>query len=95
MLQWAAETELDAVTGGAQRGGRFRVDVSTATDRQAAMRDREALRRAGYPASLATVKGKAGPVHRVRIVNLSSERDAQAVADKVKALGFSGAAVGK
>lgn len=95
LLQWAAETELDAVTGGAQRGGRFRVDVSTATDRQAAMRDREALRRAGYPASLATVKGKAGPVHRVRIVNLSSERDAQAVADKVKALGFSGAAVGK
>ena len=95
LLQWAAETELDAVTGGARRGGRFRVNVSAATDRQSAARDQTALRRAGYPASIATAKGKSGQVYRVRIGNLASERDAQAVAANVKALGFAGAAIGR
>ena len=94
LKQWAAETELDSVTGGARRGGRFRVDVSSAPDRQSAAQDYGTLRRAGYPASMTTVKGKAGPEYRVRIGNLASERDAQAVAEKVKALGFAGAAIG-
>ena len=95
MQQWAAETELGTVAGGAQRGGRFRVEVSTAPDQQAALRDYDAVRRAGFPAVIQPVKGAAAAEYRVRIVNLLSERDAQAVAEKVKALGLAGAAVGK
>jgi len=95
VLQWAAQTELDAVAGAARRGGRFRVDVSTATDRQAALRDYDALRRAGIPAVIRPVKSEADIEYRVRIANIASERDAQAVADKVKALGFASATPGK
>ena len=93
--EWAAETELDTVAGGARRGGRFRVDVSTAPDQQAALRDYDAVRRAGYPAVIQSVKGAAAVEYRVRVANLLSERDAQAVAQKVKALGFANATVGK
>ena len=95
MRQWAAETELGTVTGGAQRGGRFRVEVSTAPDQQAALRDYDAVRRAGYPAVIQPVKSAAAVEYRVRIVNLLSERDAQAVVEKVKALGIGSAAVGR
>ena len=77
------------------RGGRFRVEVSTAPDQQAALRDYDAVRRAGFPAVIQPVKGAAAAEYRVRIVNLLSERDAQAVAEKMKALGIAGAAVGK
>jgi hypothetical protein len=93
--QWAAETELGAVAGGSRRGGRFRVEVSTAPDQQAALRDYDAVRRAGYPAVIQPVKSDAAVEYRVRIVNLLSERDAQSVAEKVKALGLAGATVGK
>jgi hypothetical protein len=94
MQQWAAETELGTVAGGARRGGRFRVEVSTAPDQQAALRDYDVVRRAGYPAAIQPVKSAAAVEYRVRIVNLLSERDAQAVAEKVKALGLANAAVG-
>src|SRR5262245_1110676 len=92
VLQWAAQTELDAVAGAVRRGGRVRVDVRTATDRQAALRDYDALRRAGIPAVIPPVQSAGRNEYRVRIANLASERDAQAVAEKVKALGFDGAA---
>ena len=95
LLRWAAETELDAVPGGARRGGQYRVDVSASRDRRAATRDRETVRRAGYPALIAATKGGTGSAYWVRIVNLASERDAQAVAERVQALGFSGAAIGR
>jgi hypothetical protein len=95
MQQWAAETELGTVAGGARRGGRFRVEVSTAPDQQAALRDYDVVRRAGYPAAIQPVKSAAAVEYRVRIVNLLSERDAQAVAEKVKALGLANAAVGR
>ena len=95
MQEWAAETELDTVAGGARRGGRFRVEVSTAPDQQAALRDYDAVRRAGYPAVIQPVMGAAAREYRVRIVNLLSERDAQSVAGKVKALGLANATVAR
>jgi len=95
MRQWTTETELDTVAGGARRGGRFRVEVSAAADQRSALRDYDALRQAGYPAVIQPVKGDAAVEYRVRIVNLPSERDAQAVAERVKALGLAGAAIGR
>jgi hypothetical protein len=58
MMEWAAETELDTVAGGARRGGRFSVQVSTAPDQQAALRDYDVVRRAGYPAVIQPVKSE-------------------------------------
>jgi hypothetical protein len=93
--EWSMETELGAVSGGARRGGRFGVTASASGDQQAALRDYDTLRAAGYPAVVQPVKTEAAVEYRVRIVNLPTERDAQAVAEKLKALGLPGAAIGK
>jgi len=93
--QWAAETELGAVAGAARRGGRFAVNVSATQDQQAALRDYDTLRRAGYPATIRPVKTEAAVEYRVRIANLPGEQDARAMTEKVRALGLPGAAVGR
>jgi hypothetical protein len=92
LQEWAAETELAATSGAARRGGRFRVDVSASADQQAALRDYDAARRAGFPAVVQPVKGAE---YRVRIVSVPSERDAQAIVEKLKAAGLTQATVGK
>lgn len=90
--QWATETELDTVSGGTRRGGKLRVDASVSPDQQTALRDYDTLRRAGYPAVVQPVKGAE---YRVRIVNISSQKDAQAMVEKLKSLGMAQAAVSK
>lgn len=92
LVQWAAETELGTVSGGARRGGRFNVVASVSADQQAALRDYDTLRAAGYPAVIQPVKGAE---YRVRIVNLPSQNDAQAMVEKLKALGMTQAAVAR
>jgi hypothetical protein len=92
LAQWSAETELGTVSGGARRGGRFNVVASVSADQQAALRDYDTLRTAGYPAVIQPVKGAE---YRVRIVNLPSQNDAQAMVEKLKALGMTQAAVAK
>jgi hypothetical protein len=92
LTQWAAEPELGTVGGAARRGGKFRVEVSVSADQQAALRDYDAARSAGFPATIQPVKGAE---YRVRIVSLPSQRDAQAVVEKLKALGMAQAVVSK
>jgi hypothetical protein len=92
LAQWATETELDAVGGGARRGGRFQVIASASPDQGSALRDYDTLRGAGYPATIQPVKGVE---YRVRISGIASEKDAQAVAEKVRALGLAQAAVSR
>jgi hypothetical protein len=93
--EWSAETELGTARGGARRGGRFSVNASATEDQQTALRDYDTLRRAGYPAILRPVKQEGAVEYRVRIPDLPTRTDAQAVVEKVKALGLSGAAIGK
>ena len=85
LAQWAAETELGTASGGAQRGGKFSVLASVSADQQAALRDYDTLRRAGFPAVIQPVKSAE---YRVRIVDLPSQNDAQAMVEKLKALGM-------
>src|SRR6185436_15407077 len=68
--EWARETELGSVSGGAQRGGRFTVIASASADQQQALRDYDMLRDAGFPATIRP----AGKEYRVRIANLPSQR---------------------
>jgi hypothetical protein len=95
LAEWAAETELDTAPGAARRGGRYAVVASSHEDQSAALADYDRLRAAGYPAAIQTAKGETGLVYRVRIGNLPGEREAGAMAEKVKALGFAQAAVGR
>jgi hypothetical protein len=92
LTQWAAETELGTVGGAVRRGGKFRVDVSISADQQTALRDYDAARAAGFPAVIQPVKDAE---YHVRVVGLPSQRDAQALVEKLKALGMAQPVVGK
>ena len=95
LREWSAETELDTVSGGTKRGGKFKVDASAAADQQTALRDYDTLRKAGFPAVVQPVKKEGAGEFRVRILNLPGLRDAQAMVEKLKGLGMAGATIGK
>jgi hypothetical protein len=89
--EWARETELDTTGGGARRGGKFSVIASVSADQQSALRDYDRLRQAGFPAAIRPVGGE----YRVRISGIASQKEAQAMVEKLKGLGMAQAAVGK
>ena len=86
---WSEETEIRAGNGAFSSGGKYRVEAASTRDDNAAQQGRTKLREAGFPAEIATIRDSYGnEEYSVRIGGLASARDAQAVAAKLKALGF-------
>jgi hypothetical protein len=92
---WAAETEIEAGAGRARRGGRVHVDAIVSPDQAAALAAYDRLRAAGYPAVMRPVKTAERVDYRVRVQNFPTQQDAAAAAGKLRALGFTEAAVSK
>lgn len=89
MDEWSEETEIREGNGAIKRGGRYRVDVASTRDESAAQQSRNKLREAGFPAQIESVRDSYGnEEHQVRISNLPGVKDARALAEKLKALGF-------
>lgn len=87
--QWIEETEIRAGRGAIRKGGSHEVDVATSEDQNVARQLHDKVREAGYPAEIETVSGAYGAGgYRVRILNLPELQDAQALAGKLKSLGF-------
>jgi hypothetical protein len=87
--EWSEETEIHEGNGAISRGGRNRVEVGSTRDGNAARTIRGKLREAGYPAEVETVRDSYGnEEHYVRVGGLAGTRDAQALAAKLKTLGF-------
>jgi len=85
----AAETEVFAGTGGARRGGRSRVEAMATIDETYARGEHGRLREAGYPAQLNVVEEEgAMPLYRVDLTQIVGERDARALVQKLKTLGY-------
>jgi len=82
--QWAAETDLQAGKGGARRGGRFSVLLATADEQNAALAIYDELRNAGYAAELWPVKQAEKLVYIVRIRQLPSRAEANALANQLR-----------
>jgi len=95
LAQWAAETEIQAGSGGARRSGRIQVDAAVSTDQAAALAAYDTLRAAGYPAVMRLVKIEDRVEYRVRVQNFPTQPDAATAVGKLKALGFAGAALSK
>jgi len=94
--QWATETEIAPGRGGARRGGRWNVYAAEADDQAGALAAYDALRAAGYPAQIRPVGTEGKLVYRVRVGNLSSQSDAENLANRIRALpGMSEARVGR
>lgn len=90
--QWVEETEIRAGNGAIRRDGRYGVEVASTRDHGAAVASRNKAREAGFPAEIETVRSSYGEEeYRVSIADLAGSKDAAALAQKLKALGFSDA----
>jgi len=86
LAQWAAETEIQPGQGAVQRGGRFRLTLAETDTQAEALRVYDAVREAGFPAEIRPIDLAGRQVYRVRISNLPSEREAQALAQRVRTI---------
>ncbi len=85
LQQWSQETEIAAGQGAARAGGRFNAELLNSADPKAARELRERLREAGYAAELVQRKAGGKLTHVVRIRQLPSREEAQALAARLKA----------
>jgi len=82
--KWLAETEIADGTGAARKGGKWRVYLAEAGNQSDALAIYDQLRNAGYAAEIRPVKKEDATVYRVRISNLASKQEAEALAGKLK-----------
>jgi cell division septation protein DedD len=82
--QWAAETDVQAGKGAARRGGRFSVLLASAEEQNSALALYDELRNAGYPAEIWPVKQDNRVAYVVRIRQLPSRVEANALAGKLR-----------
>ena len=82
--QWAMETELDAGRGVLRSGGRFSLILGSHGEQNAALAQYDELRNAGYPAELWPVKDADKVTYHVRIRQLASRAEAQALGNQLR-----------
>ena len=82
--QWALETEIEEGKGAVRAGGRFSVALASAPDQRAALGLYDELRNAGYPAEILPRKEGEQVLYVIRIRQLPTRADAQALANSLK-----------
>lgn len=83
LAQWAAETEIEAGRGAARRGGRWKVILASGASENEVLRVYEAVRAAGFAAELDAQRRDGRRAYTVRIANLPTNAEAQALADRL------------
>lgn len=84
LQQWSSETDIESGKGALRRGGRFSVQLAEANTRSALLSVHEQARAAGYPAEIAQRREGDKSSYIVRIRQLPSREEAQALADQLK-----------
>lgn len=84
LAEWAKETEIEEGKGSLRAGGRFSVALASAPDQKTAFAMYDELRNAGYPAEILPRKEGEQVVYIVRIRQLPSRAEAQALANQLK-----------
>jgi hypothetical protein len=80
LAKWAAETEIAAGQGAARSGGKWKVNLLTANSKREALAVYDQLRTAGYDARIRSLPGGQ---YQLRITQLPSRVEAQALAHKL------------
>lgn len=88
LQQWSAETDIAPDAGGASVNGRWKINFGAHTTFVDAMSLYEGLRSQGYAAKFQPAKTSGQRIYRVQLVNLSSEGDARALANKLGIGGY-------
>ena len=84
LAQWALETEIEEGKGAARAGGRFSVALASAPDQRTALALYDELRAAGYPAEILPRKEGEAILYIIRIRQLPTRAEAQALANQLK-----------
>jgi cell division septation protein DedD len=84
LAQWAQETEIADGRGAARRGGKWKVTLARAGTQSGALELYDRLRAAGYAAEIYPVKAKQGHDYLVRITQLPSKGDAEALVEQLR-----------
>ena len=82
--QWGRETEIEAGKGAARRGGRFAVELATLDNQAGAGAISKQLQDGGYPAQVVQRKEGEKITYTVRIRQVPSREEAQALAHQLK-----------
>lgn len=82
--EWAKETEIEAGKGAARRGGKWKLQLTAADNQNAALALYEQVRAAGYAAEIFAAKEGDKRVYVVRIRNLPSKAEAEALAAQLR-----------
>jgi len=80
LQQWATETEIAAGAGAARRGGRWKVVLASGESENEVLRVYQDVRAAGYAAELAPKRVDGRRAYDVRIAQLPSRAEAEALA---------------
>lgn len=86
LQQWAAETEIAAGQGAARSGGKWKVVAAARDTQAAALQVYDQLRAAGYAAEIYPMGTPDKRSYQVRISNLPSKAEAEALGAKVDTL---------
>ena len=84
LARWSSEVDLQRGKGLAQRGGRYSVVLASYDDQNGALALSDELQAAGYPAEIRPVKSSDKLTYFVRIRQLASRAEAQALADQLR-----------
>lgn len=84
LKEWALETDIEAGKGAARRGGKWKVNLASADTQTGALAVYDQMRENGYAAEIRPMKTGDKFVYRVRISNLPSKQEAEALAAKLR-----------
>jgi len=84
LAQWAQETEIEPGRGALRSGGRFQVVLARSANQADALAVYDELRAAGYPAEIQPRREAEQISYIVRIRNLPSRAEAQALANQLR-----------
>jgi hypothetical protein len=83
LAKWALMVDLQPGAGVARAGGRTTLELGRFDSRSGAIGVREEVRKAGYPAVMTPIRGKDKTLYLVRIRQLASRAEAQALATQL------------
>jgi hypothetical protein len=87
LQEWAAETEIAPASGASRSGGKHRLTLAAAVDRDTAAALAQRLRAEGYPLRLRAYRDAAGLRYEAYFAGLASAEDAAALADALRRAG--------
>jgi len=85
--EWARETEIERGKGAARRGGPWKVVLAAPDEQASALAAYDRARAAGYAAEIRPAKAGDKRTYEVRIAQLPSKAEAEALAAQLKANG--------